>query len=263
MKHLYLKNNKLFAQLNYSENFFDDYMKHSHDMLALSVVKKGQIKINYLKDEFEILNINNIAIFNPNEVHLSKKVKENTKDYYTLYLDVNWCIDLQNELKLNTNSFLEFNTHVIKDEVISNELLNICEDINNNISHKYEQKIKSVMVKLFNDYTNKNNTIIKEKELANNIKLYIYDNIDNKINLDDISKYLAYDSRHIIRVFKKQFGLSPMAYIQNIKINSSKNLLLNDNSLCDTANKSGFYDQSHFSKNFKKVFAITPGKYKS
>jgi len=258
---LYFKD-ELFAQLNYSEEFFDDYMKHSHDMLALSVLEQGKISISYATNDIEILSTNSIAIFNPNEVHLSKKSDDLVENYYTLYLDVNWCIQLQKKLKLSQNDFILFNRHIINDKNESNKLLQICKNINNDEEKDYHNIIKEFCKNIFKKYTIKNEVLTKEKELANKVKIYIHENINSKISLHDISKDLSYDSRHIIRVFKKQFNLSPMAYIQNIKINNSKDLLLKDDSLCDVANKSGFYDQSHFSKNFKKVFAISPGKYK-
>ncbi|MEA3553279.1 MAG: hypothetical protein U9R39_02620 [Campylobacterota bacterium] len=73
IKHLYTNDGKLFAQLNYSKDFFWDYTKHSHDMLSLSCVKQGKINIDYMNDGVETLTTNKIAIFNKHQVHCSKQ----------------------------------------------------------------------------------------------------------------------------------------------------------------------------------------------
>jgi len=66
-------------------------------------------------------------------------------------------------------------------------------------------------------------------------------------------------------VFKKEYGLSPHAYILNLKVNMAKDLLEdrnNNKNLSEIALESGFYDQSHLNRNFKKSFAITPKNYR-
>jgi len=105
--------------------------------------------------------------------------------------------------------------------------------------------------------TNQNETLYK-------IEKYILQNIEYQITLDDIAMKLGYSKEHIIRIFKKEFGLSPHAFLMNAKLNRAKYLLeISKNiNLSQIALDVGFYDQSHLNKFFKKTFGITPNEYK-
>ena len=67
---------------------------------------------------------------------------------------------------------------------------------------------------------------------------------------------------YIIRLFKSEMNMTPHAYLLNLKINKSKELLRKNHSIVDTALECGFFDQSHFHKNFLKIVACTPNEYK-
>jgi len=84
---------------------------------------------------------------------------------------------------------------------------------------------------------------------------------------DDITLgYLAEDAGctpyHLIRVFKKSVGISPYAYLLQVRLERVKHLIRQGRRLADAAFEAGFADQSHMHRNFKKRYGITPGVYK-
>jgi AraC-like DNA-binding protein len=111
--------------------------------------------------------------------------------------------------------------------------------------------------------SNKESQTVTNK-IVNSIKQYILENINEQITLDDIANIVGYNKEYIIRLFKKEFGLTPHAFLINEKVNYAKNLIDQSDklNLSNIAINSGFYDQSHFTKFFKRSFAITPQKYK-
>ena len=98
--------------------------------------------------------------------------------------------------------------------------------------------------------------------LINDIKEYLLENIEFTPTLDNIAKNFGLSKEHIIRIFKKEFGLTPHAFMVSHKINQAKNSIFNtkEKNISQIASEAGFYDQSHFSKSFKKVFAINPNE---
>ncbi|PHS55878.1 MAG: hypothetical protein COB17_10720, partial [Sulfurimonas sp.] len=104
----------------------------------------------------------------------------------------------------------------------------------------------------------------QNNQILDTIKKYIINNINEDLTLDDISNVVGYNKEYIVRLFKKEYGLAPHAFLMNEKVNKAKNLLQNSThiNLANIASDIGFYDQSHFSKFFKKSFAIAPSKYK-
>ena len=88
MKILYTKENKIFGEIKYIKNIFTDYKMHFHHMLSFGIIEKGSLSIKY-KNNNTVLSPNSIAIFNPYQSHQTKNI--NAIDYYTIYLDIDWC----------------------------------------------------------------------------------------------------------------------------------------------------------------------------
>ncbi|HIP13333.1 MAG TPA: AraC family transcriptional regulator [Arcobacter sp.] len=257
---IYDENNVFVAELKYDETFFSNYSKHSHDMLNLTAIKEGEINIDFHSFKSEVLKPNELAVFNPHQVHLSRNISKNALGYYVLYLDVDWCLDIQKNIFENLNRFYPIDINILNSQKIYEDFLDLC----NNIIKKENvyMELESFISDIFRKYAKKE--VLKVKNLlSNEIKEYILNN-KNEVRLDDIVSNFSYSKEHIIRVFKKEFGLSPHAFIVNVKVNKARNKLNNtDNSnLTDIAYDTGFYDQSHFNKNFKKVYAVSPRTYR-
>ncbi len=97
------------------------------------------------------------------------------------------------------------------------------------------------------------------------IKKYISKNIKKDMSLNDLSSYIGCSSNHTIRIFKKEFDMTPHAFIIHQKITQARKIMKRRSSrttLASIAKEVGFYDQSHFSKSFKKVLGVNPSVYR-
>ncbi len=80
-------------------------------------------------------------------------------------------------------------------------------------------------------------------------------------NVINIANQFGYNQRHLYRVFKANFGVSPKVLLNILRLHLCLTLLLEKNmNLADIANFCGFYDQSHFIKEIKKYTGISPLK---
>lgn len=82
-------------------------------------------------------------------------------------------------------------------------------------------------------------------------------------SLDDLCEQADTTKFHLIRQFKKQYGLPPHQYLLNTRINFAKDLLALGRPLVAAALESGFYDQSHFTRFFRAYTGVTPGRYRT
>lgn len=82
-------------------------------------------------------------------------------------------------------------------------------------------------------------------------------------SLDDLCEQANTTKFHLIRQFKKQYGLPPRQYILNVRVNVAKHLLALGWPLAAAALESGFYDQSHFTRFFRAYTGVTPGRYRA
>lgn len=67
----------------------------------------------------------------------------------------------------------------------------------------------------------------------------------------------------MIRVFKKNLGISPHSYQIQTRIAHVQNLLRSGASIAEASFHCGFFDQSHMSRAFKKVVGVTPGSFRN
>ena len=81
--------------------------------------------------------------------------------------------------------------------------------------------------------------------------------------LDDVACALGLTKFQLIGLFKRTIGLTPHAYLNNVRLNAACRLLKRGHSLAETAIATGFYDQSAMNRHFKSCYAITPLQFAS
>ena len=99
-------------------------------------------------------------------------------------------------------------------------------------------------------------------DIAVNTKRYIDTNFDEKINLELLA-HLRFTSKfHLIRVFKKYYGITPRQYLINKRIEKAKNSLKNGNSVTETCYAIGFESINSFSNLFRAKTGMPPSIYR-
>lgn len=261
MKKLYDENGKKIAELNYNKEYFKDYSKHSHDSFVISFFTKGEIEVEFHNQSKQSVSVGEIITFNPYQVHQTKSKTKKTFDYYSLYVDEQWCKDIQARLFIKKDSFLSCE-NILKDKSLYDELNLLLENV---LKDKFDyEKFEELLTILFERYTILELEKNEEHFLCEEVKKFISKNLNEQITLEDISKAVGYNESYITRVFKNYSGLTPYAYLVNKRVQEAKNIIAKDKkiSLAQLSSEVGFYDQSHFSKAFKRTFATTPNKYK-
>ncbi|WP_160173660.1 helix-turn-helix transcriptional regulator [Nitrincola sp. A-D6] len=66
----------------------------------------------------------------------------------------------------------------------------------------------------------------------------------------------------LIRQFRDTCGMTPHAYLTNLRIQMAQIALQSDTPLVDVALTHGFADQPHFQRTFKRLLAATPVQYR-
>jgi len=104
----------------------------------------------------------------------------------------------------------------------------------------------------------KNNTDIMILDLKN----YIEENINKNITLEELSARVHINKTYFVKRFKILFGVTPIRFIMNMRIEKSKQLIL-DNSLSmqQIAEAVGFNSLHYFSAAFKQSEGVSPTEY--
>lgn len=92
---------------------------------------------------------------------------------------------------------------------------------------------------------------------------YMHSNYPEPLTIEMLAEKTGYSTAHFSRLFKNETGLSPMDFFINIRLNSSKSMLMEGNlSVTEIAFRCGFNSSSHFTTSFKNRFSMPPSEYK-
>ena len=90
---------------------------------------------------------------------------------------------------------------------------------------------------------------------------YIETNLNQIIRLDEMADVTHLSPFYLNRIFREEIGIPPYAYLLQIRIKKSLEILLQTNSITEATHYLGFTDQSHFTRLFKKNIGITPKRF--
>lgn len=105
--------------------------------------------------------------------------------------------------------------------------------------------------------------VMYSNNLICEILIYIDENIKNKITIEELENKFFYNRYYIMKLFKKEIGLTIIEYINSIRIYNSILLIKNnDSNFINIAFKNGFYSLEYFSETFKQITNLNPKKFK-
>lgn len=95
------------------------------------------------------------------------------------------------------------------------------------------------------------------------IQIWLQDNYYREILFPQIAERFGMSIRTLNRRFKNALGQTPLEYLQEIRIDTAKDLLKTSNlSISEIASKVGYEDTGYFTRLFKRKLATTPNSYR-
>ena len=99
--------------------------------------------------------------------------------------------------------------------------------------------------------------------LADQIAAYLASSLLSSVTLSQLSEIFHFSKNHVINVFKAQYGMTPFAYLEELKIKRAEYLMVvTSDSLENISCLSGFSTYSQFYKLFVRKNRISPGKWR-
>ena len=92
---------------------------------------------------------------------------------------------------------------------------------------------------------------------------YIRENLAERVSLEDLAANVGLSRGYLSALFKSELGTTFTDYVNSMRIDKSKELLLNASlSLANIAGLVGYSDQSYYTKKFTQLTGMTPGQYR-
>lgn len=92
---------------------------------------------------------------------------------------------------------------------------------------------------------------------------YIRENFREKICVEDLARAGKISKRECYRLFKRQTGISPAAYVTQYRLQKAQRLLCEtEKSVTEVALECGFGSSSYFAKVFGRTYGMAPREYR-
>lgn len=233
---------------------------HSHFYTEIFYIKsgKGQMQI---ENELITLNSNMIVIINSHTQHTEISSPQDPLDYYVLGAEGLQIINKQNQ----DYSIIQYNKRVVS---IRQCFENILEEMHNKQEGYVEicQNYLEILVRKICRKSQVSYDIIDNKRgnrECHKAKQYIDQNYSLKITLDTLAKVSNLNKYYLSHRFTEIYGTSPIAYLNQVRINACKDLLKNTNfSIEEIAIATGFSSRSYLAQAFQKSCSMTCQKYR-
>jgi AraC-like DNA-binding protein len=87
---------------------------------------------------------------------------------------------------------------------------------------------------------------------------FIHGRLASPISLHALSRTLQVTPYQLIRLFKRTTGLTPHAYVTQLRLDAARRYLASGIAIGEAAAAAGFYDQSALTRYFKRAYGLTP-----
>lgn len=235
------------------------FKPHFHKQYALILVEEGIADYSY-KDKRLILEAGSMLLLNPFEVHTGKLLSGETWRFRSLYISQ----ALFHRCYAKCTKALgvpRFAQSILQDQPFVAQFTQMHEYLLGETEETTAQAAIDSLVRMLTkicDFDVKPGKWIPVEEKASRIKAYLDAHYSETIRLDELARKLGMSKYYLIRLFESVYGLSPIGYTINLRIEKAKRLLNSGMKYTEVAYSTGFYDQSHFIRHFKMIVGVTP-----
>lgn len=233
---------------------------HSHNFTELFYVCSGNGSF-LIEDQSYPIKKDDLIIVNPNVSHTEISLDDTPLKYIILGVEgLSFSFKDQKEYRIfncakqKNNLLFYFRTMLSEVEEKQNGYQEICVSMLNILTIHLKRITNSAFEIMVSQRPN--------RECAR-IKRYIDSNYQENISLDFLANMAHLNKYYFVHIFTRTYGLSPINYLNEKRIQVSKDLLENtDHSIAEISRLSGFSSQSYFAQSFKKNSHMTPGEYR-
>ena len=235
-------------------------LSHSHYFTELFYVREGSGEFRIENASFPIQK-DDLIIINPNILHTEVSLGSPPLEYITLGVEgLSFSFNNNQDYmtfncKKHKNDFLFYFSSMLTElEEKKEGYLDVCQDMLEILTIRLQRITNSAFEIMVSQPPN--------RECAK-IKRYIDFNYQDNISLDSLAEMAHLNKYYFVHVFTKCYGLSSITYLNERRIEVSKELLRStDHCIADIAHLSGFSSQSYFAQSFKKSCNMTAGAYR-
>ena len=257
------------------EGKYKNYVE-KHDFWELCFVEKGDVSLTVDEKKYT-LNENSLILISPNKKHSYHSHNGNkNKAFVICFQCFSHALRPLSEMKFDSDGNDRANIEKImaesKDTFCMNkeDLLEVVASPVVGGQQMIILLLECLLINLIRTVSSKENSDIVflsgedfYRNLVDTVIVFLRENINKKISLDEICAKFSYSKSFLCKTFKSQTGDTLISYFNKIKVEEAKKLLESTNrTVTDISYSLGFQEIKYFDYIFKKYTGTSPAVFR-
>lgn len=235
---------------------------HTHQYFELVLILSGRIE-HYVNGMKEVLEAGDCELIRKDDVHYYLSHKDFDFEFLNICFTQNHAQRIIDLLNIESSDFIT-SSLPLRVNLSLDRFISIRKRVESSLIDPFGMMIiKTIILELLVAMIRRSVTPKSSSSWFD----VIYEEINKPENftkgIERLYELSYYTHEHIYWVFKKNLGVSPTKYINNLKIAYARQLLVyTDLTVTEIAEKCGFENLSHFYHLFKKQYIASPGTFR-
>ena len=246
---------------HFTEHVFE---RHSHPEYAIGLTHSG-VQTFHCRGGAHASLPGDVLLFNPDEAHDGQRGSDEGFGYAILYVDATALpAHLQREAGTRGSAF--FRQPVVHDPAAAAALQRAMAAIGQpQEALRGEALTTQVLVQLLLRHGESpapaQAPVAAGAQRLLRVRDHIRANAARDLSVAELAREAGLSRVHLSRAFAQHFGVPPHAYLNAVRLEHARRLLLAGVPLAEAAVDAGFADQSHFNRRFKGSNGLSPGAW--
>ncbi|WP_432738674.1 helix-turn-helix domain-containing protein [Maridesulfovibrio sp. FT414] len=243
-----------------------NFSRHMHEDYAVGVIERGAMAFRYRGCDL-VASSGQVNLVVPGEVHDGHAAEDEGWTYSMFYLPPEVLLGAAAELSKRPEQ-PHFRQGILDDRWLSARLLEVHRAVScpSTSSLEKETLLLGLLTGWITRHADAGGGLTDpghEHRAVNLAREFIEDCYERDLSLEQLASLGGLSHYHFVRVFEKETGITPHAYLMQTRVNRARGMLDSSMRLADIAAACGFFDQSHFTRHFSRQFGLTPGRYRN
>ena len=238
------------------------YARHTHDGFVIAVTESGGSHV-FSRGVAEPLDTSVLFASNPGEVQASWMSGKSHWQHRSFYLDAIGIAEIGNAIGVpDVPGFMRsFNVDrdLITRFLVLHRLLEESDD-----AFGEREAFVQAFAELFRRHGSARKHLEpapRDRALLHRAIRLMQERYAEPLHLDDVAAALGLTPFQLIGLFKRSIGVTPHAYLTQVRLNAARDRLRRRQPIATAAVECGFYDQSALTRHFRRCYAMTPKQF--
>ena len=243
---------------------------HMHAHLEIFYFESGTGKFDFHGNIFSI-QANDLLVVDAKQMHMQYSENQHVPLTYYGFAVNNMHLKGHNANCISNKGFF-IHSFDSKKNLIYHNILQLLDELKER-RYSYATKVDAIFREILvdilrlqpqtDDIENISESHLTNRKLLNDVKEYIEEHFAEGITVNDLIKVSFMNKSYFLHQFKKQFNISPMHYLNLVRIEQGKLLLGNTTrSITQIAADVGIGNPVYFTELFTKTVGVSPTMYR-